>query len=275
MKKPVRRRRRGRGERRRGRRGRSKRYGAGEDGSFVDRSGVELEAQTGRSGWRPSRRCWSTTRSRRRRRATWRRRPASRCWTGRPSILEIFRRHARSRAAKAQVEIVRLQYMAPRLREQGKGRGPPARRHRRQGRGRVEPGARPPQDPRSHRRADARAGGAGARSSAPSAPAASDMSRVALVGYTNAGKSTLMRALTGSEVYVADKLFATLDTTVRPLAPGDAPARAGLGHGRLHRQAAARPGGLVQEHARRGAGGGAAAAGGRRLGSRTSSASWR
>ena len=45
------------------------------------------------------------------------------------------------------------------------------------------------------------------------------MSRVALVGYTNAGKSTLMRALTGSEVYVADKLFATLDTTVRPLLP--------------------------------------------------------
>jgi GTP-binding protein HflX len=43
--------------------------------------------------------------------------------------------------------------------------------------------------------------------------------RVALVGYTNAGKSSLMRALTGSEVYVADKLFATLDTTVRALHP--------------------------------------------------------
>ena len=52
-------------------------------------------------------------------------------------ILEIFHRHARSRAAKAQVEIVRLEYMAPRLREAGKGRGPAARRHRRQGRGRV------------------------------------------------------------------------------------------------------------------------------------------
>jgi GTP-binding protein HflX len=49
------------------------------------------------------------------------------------------------------------------------------------------------------------------------------MSRVALVGYTNAGKSTLMRALTGSEVYVADKLFATLDTTVRPLVPATRP----------------------------------------------------
>jgi hypothetical protein len=43
---------------------------------------------------------------------------------------------------------------------------------------------------------------------------------VALVGYTNAGKSSLMRALTGNEVYVADQLFATLDTTVRVLKPG-------------------------------------------------------
>src|SRR5205085_6585696 len=45
------------------------------------------------------------------------------------------------------------------------------------------------------------------------------LARVALVGYTNAGKSSLMRALTGSEVLVADKLFATLDTTVRALYP--------------------------------------------------------
>ncbi len=43
--------------------------------------------------------------------------------------------------------------------------------------------------------------------------------RVALVGYTNAGKSSLMRALTGSEVLVEDKLFATLGTTVRALQP--------------------------------------------------------
>jgi GTPase len=43
--------------------------------------------------------------------------------------------------------------------------------------------------------------------------------RVALVGYTNAGKSSLMRALTGSEVLVADQLFARLDTTVHALKP--------------------------------------------------------
>jgi GTP-binding protein HflX len=46
---------------------------------------------------------------------------------------------------------------------------------------------------------------------------------VALVGYTNAGKSTLMRALTGSDVLVENKLFATLDTTVRALQPESRP----------------------------------------------------
>ena len=49
------------------------------------------------------------------------------------------------------------------------------------------------------------------------------LARVALVGYTNAGKSTLMRALTASEALVADKLFATLDTTVRALHPQTVP----------------------------------------------------
>ncbi len=137
-------------------------------------------------------------------------------------ILEIFRRHARSRAAKAQVEIVRLQYMVPRLRESGKGKdrqrggigGKGAGESsleldRRKIRDRIaeltrelEALAVEQQTQRARRR---------------------DMSRVALVGYTNAGKSTLMRALTGSEVYVADRLFATLDTTVRPLVPATRP----------------------------------------------------
>jgi GTP-binding protein HflX len=49
------------------------------------------------------------------------------------------------------------------------------------------------------------------------------LARVALVGYTNAGKSTLMRALTASAALVADKLFATLDTTVRALHPEAVP----------------------------------------------------
>ena len=42
-----------------------------------------------------------------------------------------------------------------------------------------------------------------------------ELPRVALVGYTNAGKSTLFNALTGADVYAADQLFATLDPTVR------------------------------------------------------------
>src|SRR5436853_2929489 len=50
-----------------------------------------------------------------------------------------------------------------------------------------------------------------------------DLARVALVGYTNAGKSSPMRALTGSEALVADKLFATLDTAVRALHPETVP----------------------------------------------------
>ena len=49
----------------------------------------------------------------------------------------------------------------------------------------------------------------------------SELPRVALVGYTNAGKSTLFNALTGAEAYAADQLFATLDPTVRRIAvPG-------------------------------------------------------
>jgi len=51
----------------------------------------------------------------------------------------------------------------------------------------------------------------------------SGASQVALVGYTNAGKSTLMRALTGKEMLVANKLFATLDTKVRALQPESVP----------------------------------------------------
>ena len=51
----------------------------------------------------------------------------------------------------------------------------------------------------------------------------SDLPTVALVGYTNAGKSSLMRALTTTDVYIADKLFATLDTTVRRLQPPTEP----------------------------------------------------
>jgi GTP-binding protein HflX len=137
-------------------------------------------------------------------------------------IVEIFHRHARSREARLEVEIARLNYVAPRLREGGggadrqrggiggKGAGESAiELDKRKIRDRIaelreelaaiqkEQGVR-----RAHRK---------------------DQRRVSLVGYTNAGKSSLMRALTGSEVLVADKLFATLDTTVRALHPETKP----------------------------------------------------
>jgi GTP-binding protein HflX len=129
-------------------------------------------------------------------------------------IIEIFHRHARSRESRLQVEIARLAYEAPRLRESPKGKEKQAGRgageaalelDRRKIRDRIAELRRElesiqrEQDVRRKHRRSAR--------------------RVALVGYTNAGKSSLMRALTSSEVYVEDKLFATLDTTVRALQP--------------------------------------------------------
>lgn len=137
-------------------------------------------------------------------------------------ILAIFQRHARTREAKMQVEIARLAYLAPRLRTVGAG----ADRQRGgiggkgAGEASLELDRRRIRDRIAElkrelvvvqREADtrrARRGGA---------------DTVALVGYTNAGKSSLMRALTGSEILVADRLFATLDTTVRALSPETRP----------------------------------------------------
>ncbi|WP_146647792.1 GTPase HflX [Labilithrix luteola] len=133
-------------------------------------------------------------------------------------IIEIFHRHAKSREARLQVEIARLTYTAPRLREspsgkerqRGRGAGEAALElDRRKVRDRIAElkeelvAVQRDQDVRRSHRRQAR--------------------RIALVGYTNAGKSSLMRALTGSDVYVENKLFATLDTTVRALYPEPKP----------------------------------------------------
>ncbi len=133
-------------------------------------------------------------------------------------IVDIFHRHARSREARIQVEIARLNYVAPRMREstggkerqRGKGAGDAAiELDRRKVRDRIAElreqlvTIQKEQENRRHAR--------------------QDQLRVALVGYTNAGKSSLMRALTGSQVLVEDKLFATLDTTVRALEPETKP----------------------------------------------------
>ena len=143
-------------------------------------------------------------------------------------ILEIFHRHARSNAARAQVEIARLRYLAPRLREAAKLAGPQGRqRSGVGGRGAGEAAGEADRAKIRDRIAELKqeivALDLERRTQRARRQESQGVARVALVGYTNAGKSTLMRALTGSEVLVADKLFATLDTTVRTLVPEGVP----------------------------------------------------
>jgi GTP-binding protein HflX len=143
-------------------------------------------------------------------------------------ILEIFHRHARSSAARAQVEIARLGYMAPRMREAAKLAGPKDRARsgtggRSGGESHGELDRRKIRDRIAELQKELDAMGLGRKTQRARRQERQGLARVALVGYTNAGKSTLMRALTGSEVLVADKLFATLDTTVRALHPESVP----------------------------------------------------
>jgi len=132
-------------------------------------------------------------------------------------IVEIFHRHAKTREARAQVEIARLNYLAPRLRATGGGE--------RQGGGIGSKGVGETSYELDRRRIRDRVAELQAEllviheDNAQRRLRRREQLRVALVGYTNAGKSSLMRALTGSEVLVADKLFATLDTTIRTLQP--------------------------------------------------------
>jgi len=137
-------------------------------------------------------------------------------------ILAIFQRHARSREARLQVEIARLAYLAPRLREssggfdrQGGGIG-----GRGAGESAIELDRRKLRDRIAELRAEL---AAIEREAGTRRRRRGDQQTVALVGYTNAGKSSWMRALTGSGVHVADALFATLDTTVRALQPETLP----------------------------------------------------
>ncbi|MBX3026988.1 GTPase HflX [bacterium] len=136
-------------------------------------------------------------------------------------ILAIFHRHARSREARLQVEIARLAYMAPRLREGGGAD--------RQGGGIGGKGAGESQIELDRRKVRDRIAQLRRELAAIEQDAVTrrrrraDQATVAIVGYTNAGKSSLMRALTSSEPLVADQLFATLDTTVRALQPESVP----------------------------------------------------
>jgi GTP-binding protein HflX len=143
-------------------------------------------------------------------------------------ILEIFHRNASSHAARVQVEIARLTYMAPRLREAAKRAGPIGRQRnstggRGTGQSRTEMDARKVRERISELQKEIDAMEAGRDIQRSQRRDQSGLAQVALVGYTNAGKSTLMRALTGKEVLVANKLFATLDTKVRTLQPETVP----------------------------------------------------
>ncbi len=143
-------------------------------------------------------------------------------------ILEIFHRNARSRAARAQVEIARLGYMAPRLREMAKLAGPQGRQRsgvggRGAGESHTELDRRKIRDRIAELQQEIDAMEVERKTQRARRQERQGLATVAVVGYTNAGKSTLMRALTGSEVLVANKLFATLDTTVRVLHPEGVP----------------------------------------------------
>lgn len=133
-------------------------------------------------------------------------------------ILDIFARRARTREGKLQVELAQLRYLLPRLAGRGKEfsqlaggigtRGPGETRlemDRRKARVRIALVRRELARVQAHRKLH--------RSKREKVPIAT----VALVGYTNAGKSTLMNCLTAASVLVEDKLFATLDPTVRRL----------------------------------------------------------
>ncbi|MDR2567045.1 MAG: GTPase HflX [Bifidobacteriaceae bacterium] len=144
-------------------------------------------------------------------------------------ILDIFASHAKSREGRAQVELAQLEYLLPRLRGWGESMS-------RQAGGRVAGGAgigsRGPGETKieldrrrirtrmAKLRRDIKAMAPG-RAARRSQRERAGVPSVGLVGYTNAGKSSLLNALTGANVLVDDQLFATLDPTVRAVKTGD------------------------------------------------------
>ena len=138
-------------------------------------------------------------------------------------ILDIFAQRAQSRAGKLQVELAQLEYMLPRLTGRGQAmsrlgggigtRGPGETKLETERRGiqkRIARLQREVNQLQAH------------RSRLRQQRQKQEVPTVAIVGYTNAGKSTLINTLTNAEVYAADQLFATLDPTTRRLYVPDA-----------------------------------------------------
>lgn len=139
-------------------------------------------------------------------------------------ILDIFAQHATSREGKAQVSLAQMEYMLPRLRGWGESmsrqaggraggsgggvglRGP--------GETKIETDRRRIRERMSKLRREIKAMKQ-ARDTQRSRRLGSDIPSIAIVGYTNAGKSSLLNALTGAGVLVEDALFATLEPTTR------------------------------------------------------------
>ncbi|CRK55768.1 GTP-binding protein HflX [Alloactinosynnema sp. L-07] len=139
-------------------------------------------------------------------------------------ILDIFAQHARSREGKSQVELAQLQYLLPRLRGWGETLSRQAGGRAGGGNGGV--GLRGPGETKletDRRRIRAKISKlrkeikamSTVRDTKRGRRMANEIPSVAIAGYTNAGKSSLLNALTGAGVLVDDSLFATLDATTR------------------------------------------------------------
>ena len=130
-------------------------------------------------------------------------------------ILDIFKQHAQTKEAKTQVELAQLEYMLPRLTRAW------THLERQMGGIGTRAGAGETQIEVDRRLIRTRISklkqelGKLERERDTQSKRRGNQVKVALVGYTNAGKSTLMKAISGADVFIQDQLFATLDTTVR------------------------------------------------------------
>ncbi len=133
-------------------------------------------------------------------------------------IMNIFAQRARSKEAKLQVELAQLEYLLPRLRGWAEALGQPGA-----GIGTRGPGeTRLAQErhairQRTHTLKEQLAKAEQERAVRRKLRERRKIPEIALIGYTNTGKSTLLRVLTGAETFIEDKLFATLDPLTRQI----------------------------------------------------------